>query len=172
MTTSYARAKAKHEAGTRKRAQAAGDDDPGPRTRYACTAEGCQMAGGASAGSGDWCAFHARAQPSDLARITSVMNQHLHLRDAINAARNLLGTDKYSAAFQRAEIAKLSELVQHQGYADLVIDGQDVAIAPLARTESLEGWVYRLQVGLSNIINAELGRRAPLKRQGEMETTE
>lgn len=97
------------------------------------------------------------------------MNQHHHLRDAIVLARNFVGTEAKSHAFIRAELVKLSDLLQMQGYGSMHIGVELIEIAPY-RGEEFGQFIFRLHRALDSIIRAELGKRPKaLKAQREME---
>lgn len=164
----YQGAKAKYERKRRKEA----DEPVVKRTHWPCTAEGCEMAGSLSTGSGDWCGHHARVIPDDLARVTSVMNHHHHLRDAIVLARNFVGSEARSHAFVRAELIKLSDLLQNMGYGSMQIGDELIEIAPY-RGEEFNSFIYRLHRALEDIIRAELGKRPKsIRAQRELEASQ
>lgn len=112
--SSYAKARQRYEDKNQ-------DEDETPAPPLAkCMATDCPMAAGLSLGGSkrgpQWCAYHHACPSDDLARVTSVLNQHKDLRDVVNAARGFVGHDNVDESKVPGEHRRLLELFRFAGY--------------------------------------------------------
>jgi hypothetical protein len=113
--SSYTKARQRYESQT-----SAGDDDADAPPIAKCMANGCPMAAGLSLGGSrrgaQWCAYHHACHTDDLARVTSVLNQHAALRDIINEGRRFIGHANVDESAVPGEHKRLVELMRFAAY--------------------------------------------------------
>jgi hypothetical protein len=120
--------------------------------RHSCAAIGCMMAGAFADHSGSlswWCVYHAGARPMDFARVTSVLNQHHTLRDAIVRLRQLSADEALEPDVVNREFASVRQNLDVNGYR----------ITP--KVETWRGWQYSVEIEMGRLV-LEAMRRAPV----------
>lgn len=122
------------------------DDRVADRSPDLCAAYGCPLLGSASSsttgGSDWWCALHFGKDAGQIQSITSSMNRHRWLSDAITTVRvNARPKHNWTASMERV----LHDL-QAAGRDDLRWDGR----------ESAPAWVMRLELALMQLVASEV----------------
>jgi len=128
-------------------------DEAPARPKHSCAAAGCPMAGSMAESSHStswWCAYHYACHPSDLARVTSVLNQHHDLRDIVNHGRHLLTSSDVHPDSLAGEWQKLRELLAFGGYDDP---------KPGGSVDTLNAWLYRVEAMLGGYVSQARGVR-------------
>lgn len=118
--------------------------------RNKCAAIGCFLAGSV----GNWCAYHAGARATDFGRVTSVLNQHHALRDAVVKLRQLSVDAEVDPETRRNEFRRIRNELEAVGYV----------VKP--DRETMYGWQYAIETLLGGYVNSAMTSGGPRGKLG------